>query len=156
MRPSTLEKEQRKRDTARLFNLGITNEQEIARRLGVSRQAVGRYVKELRREWAEERRIDRDEWIDRELALLAALQEPFVADALKGKGFAMDRVLALMDRRAKYLGLDAPTRIDVGRAIRERAAELAEEHDLSTADVMAEMEAILEAGREQQQERQRA
>ena len=41
--------------------------------------------------------------------------------AIRGDDKAIIRVLNIMDRRAKYLGLDAPTRIDLGVYVREKA-----------------------------------
>ena len=51
--------------------------------------------------------------------------------AMAGKGWAVDRVLAIMQRRARLLGLDAPTRVNVitedmiDAEIRRLEAELA-------------------------------
>jgi hypothetical protein len=44
----------------------------------------------------------------KELARLAELQEALHAKALKGDNAAVDRVLAILDRRAKLLGVSAP------------------------------------------------
>ena len=44
--------------------------------------------------------------------------------ALRGDPVATDRVLKIMDRRARYLGLDAPARIDLRAELTETAARL--------------------------------
>ncbi|ARN82187.1 hypothetical protein [Methylocystis bryophila] len=48
-----------------------------------------------------------DDFRARELARLAELQEALHAKALKGDNAAVDRVLAILDRRAKLLGVGA-------------------------------------------------
>lgn len=44
--------------------------------------------------------------------------------ATKGQWQAVDRVLSIMERRAKLLGLDAPTKIDITQHIRQVAEEV--------------------------------
>src|SRR5207253_10591831 len=71
--------------------------------------------------------------LDRLDRLLLAVWQP----ACGGDYRAIEIVLKLMDRRAAYLGLDAPQRIDIEARIRTMAAELGLDPD----------EAIAEAGR---------
>ena len=47
-----------------------------------------------------------------EVARLDALLAGIWSEATGGKLFAIDRVLMIMDRRAKLLGLDAPQKVD--------------------------------------------
>lgn len=54
-----------------------------------------------------------DELRRMELERLDALHAALWPQALAGKWLAVDRVLSVMERRAKLLGLDAPTRSDV-------------------------------------------
>ena len=54
-----------------------------------------------------------DELRQMELARLDALQAALWPKAIAGEWAAADRVLSIMERRAKLLGLDAPTRADV-------------------------------------------
>lgn len=53
--------------------------------------------------------------------------------------FAIDRVVRLMERRAKYLGLDAPVKVN----IEQRLRKVAEEHGLDVDEVLGEVRAIL-------------
>jgi hypothetical protein len=53
-----------------------------------------------------------DDFRTTELARLAQLQKALHAKALKGDNAAVDRVLAILDRRAKLLGLGAPKPAD--------------------------------------------
>jgi hypothetical protein len=138
----------RRRDVAALLREGKTQAQ-IARDLRVSIQLVNQDVQALQAEWRELHARDRDVWMAQELAKLDAAEAvawDHVRTNVKGKLFGLDRVLAIMDRRAKLLGLDAPTKIDLTQNVRAKAEEIARENDLSVDDVMAEMEAIL-AGR---------
>lgn len=52
-----------------------------------------------------------------ELTRLDQLLTVFYAKALKGDGWSMDRVLRIMERRASFLGLDAPRDVKVSGAI---------------------------------------
>jgi hypothetical protein len=54
-----------------------------------------------------------------ELARLDAMLLGLWPKARAGHASAVDRVLKLMDRRAKYLGLDAPVKVDLRQVVRE-------------------------------------
>lgn len=87
---------------------------EIASHMGVSQAAAFRYVddgiKSLQREGAAE-------VLEMELARLDELQSAIYANAVTGSDHAaFDRVLAVMDRRAKMLGLNAPERREISGA----------------------------------------
>ena len=84
------------RDIARHFNISI---QEVNRRLD---RALGTIDNKTR---------SRALMID--LELLTHLQRPFVKLAMQGDVAAAALVLKIAERRACYLALDAPTRIDV-------------------------------------------
>ena len=58
-----------------------------------------------------------------ELERLSALDAAHWDKAMQGNGEATDRVLRIMERRAKLLGLDAPIKVNVERTIRELARE---------------------------------
>lgn len=85
---------------------------------------INRDIKALRREWAKKRDESTDEWLATELATLAELQK----EAWMAKQF--DTVLRISDRRAKLLGLDAPTRVTMEGVIK------------LPSDVMAALEAL--------------
>lgn len=65
------------------------------------------------------------------------------AKALRGDTQAVLSVLRIMERRAKLLGLDAPTKIDW----RDSAAETAKALGLDPAEVLAEAEALFDEDR---------
>lgn len=75
---------------------------QIAKRFGVAPRTIYNWiaegVRDIPREEADELRM-------LELDRLDALQRAVWADAMRGDPRAVDRVIAVMDRRARYLGL---------------------------------------------------
>lgn len=112
----------RRQKVASLY-LARRNQYEIARLLGVSQPTVCLDLAELKREWKESARSDLAELIDREAAELDEMEAAAALEFSKGKQWEwFDRRLAVKTRRAKLLGLDAPSRTDWtsgGRAIGE-------------------------------------
>lgn len=110
---------QRRLDALELRKAGLTY-RAIGGRLGVSEAQAYQDVKaalatlaQLEQESADElRRIE----LDRLDALLGSLWGKATTPTEKGQAVAVDRVLAIMERRSKLLGLDAPTRQDVKSA----------------------------------------
>ncbi|WP_194385228.1 helix-turn-helix domain-containing protein [Microbacterium luteum] len=91
----------RKQEALSMRLAGARNDQ-IAQTLGVHPRTITAWVsdaiKDIPREEADEmRRLELDR--------LDALQAAVWRNAMKGDARAVDRVLAIMDRRAKYLGL---------------------------------------------------
>jgi len=80
---------------------------QIATRLGVPRRTIDRDIAALRTQWRERRAIDTDEWVNSELERLAVAERAVWPKVESGNLFAVDRLLAILDRRARYLGLDA-------------------------------------------------
>lgn len=70
------------------------------------------------RQYYEENASARELLVARELRTLDLLQRAVMSDALKGDTKAVDRVLSIMERRAKTLGLDqaAKVSVEIGRA----------------------------------------
>ncbi len=94
----------------RLRAAGVTYE-EIARTLGYSARsnahiAVQRALRDAIQEPADELRT-------LEAGRLDKLQQALWAQAMQGNQGAVDRVLRIMERRARLLGLDAPVRNEV-------------------------------------------
>lgn len=81
-------------------------EQQIADRLGVSRATIIRDVAAVRAEWRERRFTQTDEWMAEELARLDAALTAIWPKVVAGDNWSIDRMLGIMERRAKYLGLD--------------------------------------------------
>lgn len=78
-----------------------------------------------------------------ELARLDTLMMALWPLALKGDGLAIDRVLRVMERRARYLGLDAPARLAVDMTLLNRVAEALEAFGVSPADAFNDLLAVL-------------
>lgn len=95
--------------TMRLAHL---TQEEIAHRLGVSAGTISGDMQAIRQEWAERRRTDYDEWVGEELAKLDRLEQALIPKAVQGDPVSVDRVLSVMDRRARLLGLDKPERFE--------------------------------------------
>lgn len=111
---------------------------QIGQRLGVCRQTAYRHG---RRELAALNQATREEAAhlrDFELQRLDQLQAAHWEKALQGCASATDRILAIMTRRAKLLGLDAVAKIeraeppDSEALIAKLAAALSEESDPCT------------------------
>jgi len=99
-----------RRQQVALLRLTHLTQAEIAEHLGVSVGTVNADIQAVREEWAERRRTAYDEWVGEELAKLDRLERSLLPLALKGQTSAADRVLSIMDRRARLLGLDKPER----------------------------------------------
>lgn len=115
--------EDRQRQVADLLR-GHHTAGAIAARLGVTRRTVERDVKALRAQWRERRQIDTDAWVDSELERLAVAERAVWPKVEKGDLWAVDRLLAIMDRRARYLGLDAVQQRDDGNSNSEPAVSI--------------------------------
>ncbi len=125
-----------------LRKVGVTYE-KIATELGYAsasgaQKAVVSALRKVITEPAEELR-------QLELSRLDALLLSLWPAASKGSVGAVDRVLKIMERRAAYLGLDAPKRLDV--SLEQLAERAAAEAGLDSRAVLAEAEAWLKDGR---------
>lgn len=126
---------ERTRKALALRRAGASYEQ-IAKELGLSNKSaahkmVKRGIESIPREAAEDVR-------ELELSRLDTMSRALWEKAAKGDGFAIERMLKIMKRRAEYLGLDAPKKqehsgpeggpIDISSAgdrVRSRLASLA-------------------------------
>lgn len=77
--------------------------ESIAQHLGVAPQTVSLWVREAVRQMPKE---ERDDLRDMELARLDAALVPVMRLVVGGDLFAVDRMLRIMERRARYLNLD--------------------------------------------------
>lgn len=111
--------EERRRRVATMLLSGGSGRQ-IAEAVGVSHTTIQRDIAAIRAEWHDIAQRSYDDWLAEELATLALLQRQMLPMAM-GTGAAdpADRqraaakVLDIMARRAKLLGLDAPERHEV-------------------------------------------
>lgn len=133
---------ERQRQALELRKAGV-DYRAIGERLGYStagaHKAVMTALKAITKEPAEE-------VLDLELRRLDAMLVGLWPKAVKGDTWAVDRVLAIMDRRARYLGLDAPTKTQTTLTVESAAKAIADDLGLSTEEVIAEAERILIAG----------
>lgn len=94
---------------------GLTYD-EIAKRCGVTPtrciQVVIRYMEEMRQHNAQESKTIRD----MELKRLDLLLSKYWTRALKGHMDSATMALKILERRAKYIGIDTPIQVQISRA----------------------------------------
>lgn len=131
---------ERQRRALELRTAGMTLER-IAQSLGYqgpsgARQAIASALKRTIAEPADALRVLEAIRLDR-------LQAAVWTKALGGDLPAVDRVLKIMERRARLLGLDAPQTVNVSHEMTDAAARVAADLGLDPADVIAEAERIV-------------
>lgn len=109
-------REERSIRAFRFWRTGLSL-REVSKQMGVSHVSVFNWIQEVVAELHEERKKLGIKYVERELATLETLMRPFVILAEQGDYDACDRVLKILDRRARYLGLDAPTKQDINQVI---------------------------------------
>lgn len=85
---------------------------EIAGQLGISAATVYNYLIEAMTELALARQQSSEEYLERDWAATDLLLEKYLPLAASGNDKAFEKVMALLERRAKYRGLDAPTKTE--------------------------------------------
>lgn len=90
------------------FRLSHFTQRQIAARLGVSVGTINEDLRAIRDEWQARRATHYDDWVGEELAKLDRLEQSLMGMALQGQHQATDRILSIMDRRARLIGLDRP------------------------------------------------
>lgn len=104
--------EDRRRKVAQLY-LRRQTQAEIARVLNVSQQTISDDIAELRKQWAAENVENLDQVKVREAAELDEMEAEAAVEFSKRKNWEwFDRRLKVKERRARLLGLDAPTKTD--------------------------------------------
>jgi len=90
-------------------------QQQIAQRLNVSQATVSADLAAVRDEWVSRRDQQYGDWVAEEIAKLDALERVWLPRALSQNNDekAVTKVLSIMDRRARMLGLDQPERFQV-------------------------------------------
>lgn len=83
------------------------SEREIARTLDVSKTTARNDIAAVRAEWQERRLTSVDTWMSEELKRLDVAMAAIWPHVQSGDNWSIDRMIAIMERRAKYLGLDA-------------------------------------------------
>mgnify|MGYP000930301741 CR=1 FL=1 len=110
--PRTLEARDHESRAVAMRKRGLTYD-AIGRALGVTRQSAHAMVKRAMERAATELKDEAREAIALDLERLDAMLAVSYRAARGGDLAAMDRVLKILERRAKLLGLDAPTRSEV-------------------------------------------
>lgn len=87
---------------------------EIAEKIGCSKSQAHRYVKEAMADARVQIDADASEIKTEEISRLDGMLRGLWPDARKGNHGAVDRVIKIMERRAKLLGLDAPLKMAHG------------------------------------------
>lgn len=121
---------------------------QIAERLGVGKSTIGRDVQAIRKGWRGEARTSIQEHIEAHLGELAALKDAIRKDALNTKSekqlAAIDRMVKLLEREAKMLGLDQPAKsevaVDLSKLSPEKLAEAL--NCLGTDQILAALAAL--------------
>ena len=88
---------------------GLTH-REIAARLGIAPSSAYKRVRHALDAVNERNAAEAERLRTLELLRLDALQDAIWEKALEGEAKSLSRVLAIMERRAKLLGLDAPAK----------------------------------------------
>jgi len=115
-------------------------QRKMAEVLGVSPACINKDIKQIKQRWREIHAEKFQDYALEELAKLKALEAAMWPEAMEGKGYAVERVLQVMDHRAKIIGLYAPAQSKV-QVITEDIL------DNAIADYQARLEQLtIEAG----------
>lgn len=119
---------------------------KMAEQLKCSIGTISKDVSVLLAEWAKEQKPeDRHKWLTLELAKLDSLEFAIATQTQAGNLGAVDRALRVMERRAKLLGLDAPSRVEV-RDWRDDARQHGVDPDALVAELVAKVNGSADAG----------
>ncbi len=145
-RRQEIERAARRMQVANLLASGVTDQYRIAEHLGVNQSTISRDIRIVESQWwaraAEVIATAKGKDLARTERLIAALW----TDAINGKWRATDRVIALMQHRARLLGLNAPEkredthRVDISLLVQR----IAEETGLNAQEILAEAKRILQ------------
>ena len=136
-----------KEDRALLFRTEGKGYKQIAQALGYSdASGAAKAVKRaLARRPADDVEQARQVEVDRLDALICVLWPK----ATQGQLFTIDRVLAIMQRRAELLGLDVPKTINVKHTLLEEAKQIAEQYGITEAEAVAIAQEVIRDARAQ-------
>ena len=115
------------------------SQREIATALNTPLTTIHRDIEALRIEWRNDRMVAADQVISEELQRLAFAERAIMPAVSRADLMAIDRLLRIMERRAKLLGLDAPKRYEITDSIRR----MAEEAGLDADEMVREAEQIM-------------
>lgn len=138
---------ERRREVARLRLSGVRDQRDVAARLDVSLGTINGDFKAINEQWAQETTMDVDAEKQLDLARIEALIAVLWPIAMTGKAHIVDRIVSLMQHRAKLLGLEAPQRREDTHRIevQHMVQRIAESSGLDEAEILAEAERIVKA-----------
>jgi hypothetical protein len=132
---------------AQLRMAGLHNQERIAKICGVSQATISRDMKEIDNQTKQSAMVDLATAKGAELIRLERLIAAVWETALKLKGAtirdqmaAIDRIIKLIEVKAKLLGLNAPVTVNL---VNDEATRLAREFGLDKSEIMKEAERIL-------------
>ncbi len=117
--------------------------QDIANQLDCSLSTAHRYIQNAMADAKAQVQADAAEIKTEEISRLDGMLKGLWPDARKGSYGAVDRVLKIMERRARLLGLDAPAKIAHGGD--QDAPPIGHRHDMQNLSD-AELERIIADG----------
>jgi uncharacterized protein YerC len=130
-RVQDVEIEARRARVASMLLGGVTSQRTIAESLNVSEATISRDVRQIEKQWQASAVQDiaaaKGKDLERTERLIAALWN----DARNGRWLATDRVLNLMQHRARLLGLEAPKTVNVNMVVQKLVEQAAAEDGLT-------------------------
>jgi predicted transcriptional regulator len=130
-RQSEIEREARRARVAALLLAGVRDQTRIAEQLGVSQPTISRDIKAIEARWAQEAVQDIAAAKGQDLERIERLIQALWQDAIRGKWLATDRVLNLMQHRAKLLGLEAPKNVNITLEVQRLVEKVAAEDGMT-------------------------
>lgn len=125
--------------------LGYSSVRQIAEALGIHPSTAYRDTLAVRLEWQKHRVQLVDAALAEDLKRLEAAEKAIWVKVLKGDLLAIDRMLRIMERRAKLLGLDAPKRVDITARIRQIAIDAGLDPDEAVREAQRIVRALPQA-----------
>lgn len=113
---------------------GEQNQARIAEHLGVSPGTISRDFAALDQRFQAQAAQDIATAKGLDLERIETLIRGLWGEAANGRWLAVDRVVALLARKAAMLGYDAPAKVDLARYVREQALALGLDPDLAVAE----------------------
>lgn len=118
------------------------NAPQIARHLHVHHSTIYDDIAAVREQWKQNQTHSYDEWVKAELQALDHLESKIAHRIDTGDLAAVQTRLKILERRAKYLDLDSPTRYVIEDSLTAEIRELAEQVNMTEAPAVR---AILDA-----------
>lgn len=139
--------QERRREVARLRLAGVRNQRELADRIGVSLGTINGDIRAINKQIDADTISDTTEAKRTDLARTEALIVALWPSAMNGKAHVVDRIVSLMQHKAKLLGLNAPEkREDTHRIeVMTMVEGIAESAGLNPEEIIAEAERYIKA-----------